>query len=103
MEPLNSAQISWIARNSSSGERGGRQNNNMHFDLFIDAPKDELDRIERVTYQLHETFKPPVYTVNDRETQFGFGFNCWGVFLVHATIDYRDGTIRSISRMLSFS
>jgi transcription initiation factor IIF auxiliary subunit len=61
------------------------------WELWIEAPKAELDQIDRVVYRLHPTFPEPVRTVKDRGTKFKLVTGGWGMFQIKADVFLKSG------------
>ncbi len=64
-----------------------------HIGVWIEGTKGELDKIKKVEYLLHPTFKQPLRYSEKRENGFGINFWTYGWFLIHAKIYFKDGTI----------
>eukprot|EP01083_Nonionella_stella_P042211 114154_1 len=65
------------------------------WELFISASKDELIRpqsIKQVTYYLHPSFKPSIFTV--KNTPFTLGKTGWGWFQIKAKIEFYEKSKR---------
>jgi hypothetical protein len=62
-----------------------------NWSVWLDGPKDELDRIDHVVYTLHPTFIDPVQTVKSRRTNFKLKASGWGEFEIHISVVGRDG------------
>lgn len=62
-----------------------------------------LDDVEKVVYNLHETFRDPVREVTDRSTDFALVFSAWGQFEVKADV-YLKGKLEPVKlrRWLNF-
>jgi hypothetical protein len=50
----------------------------------------ELDHIEAVRYQLHQTFPEPTRVVNDRASKFALSSMGWGEFTIYAAVKFKD-------------
>lgn len=59
--------------------------------VWIDATKDEMNKIKFVEYTLHPTFTKPVKIIKDRETKFRLETAGWGIFTVYAQAVLQDG------------
>lgn len=59
--------------------------------VWIDATKDEMNKIKFVEYTLHPTFTKPVRIIKDRETKFRLETAGWGIFTVYAQAVLQDG------------
>lgn len=68
--------------------------------VWLDGPPEELDRVESVTYQLHETFPKPVHTISDRDSGFRLDASGWGEFMIYVTVAFEDGTTESLRHWL---
>lgn len=75
----------------------GRERTYHHIRLYIDLYTEEigdrkelLQAVDRVVYQLHETFLIPVVPMQNWEECFVFDCWGWGEFWVRATIQFRD-------------
>lgn len=68
--------------------------------VWLEGPPKELDEVDRVEYELHSTFRDPVRTVKDRETNFKLSSSAWGEFNIHATVHLKDGQSRKLAHWL---
>jgi hypothetical protein len=68
----------------------------------IVAEDDVLDKIDYVQYELHETFAEPIQIVRARQKHFRLRGEGWGVFPIHITIYFGDGTVGSGMYPLKF-
>ena len=68
--------------------------------LELDAPRDVMERVKCVIYELHPTFPKPVRKITDRETNFRLETAGWGVFPVEARVIFEDGTEEMIEHHL---
>jgi transcription initiation factor IIF auxiliary subunit len=59
--------------------------------VWIEAPGDELDEIESVTWHLHPTFVPPEVVVDTRDSNFALDTAGWGTFRIRATVRLKGG------------
>jgi hypothetical protein len=68
----------------------GSEDRDLH--IYLDAESPEiLDKVDRVTYRLHESFINPVRVVTDRAKQFALDARAYGEFMVHATVHFKQG------------
>jgi hypothetical protein len=58
--------------------------------VAIDASAEDIQRISKVTYKLHPTFKNPIREVIDRRNNFELRTNGWGEFEIGATVEFTD-------------
>jgi transcription initiation factor IIF auxiliary subunit len=71
-----------------------------HWAVWLEDPSAELDQVARVVYELHPTFNEPVRSVDDRASGFRLGGTAWGEFMVHLTLEFRDGRTENRSHWL---
>lgn len=69
---------------------GGREHFNLR--IWLDGPDNELDQVEKVTYELHPTFLSRYPSSTSRSEKFAISIWTWGMFLITATIEYKDGS-----------
>jgi hypothetical protein len=58
--------------------------------VWIEGAEEELDQIESVRYQLHQTFPEPTRVVNDRASKFALSSMGWGEFTIYAAVKFND-------------
>lgn len=63
----------------------------------------ELDTITKVIWYLHHTFKNPVVTVDDRDSQFELNRRGWGVFQIRAELVLADGSRQTLTHWLELA
>jgi hypothetical protein len=78
-----------------------RKTNWYNIKVYVSGNKEDLDKVSKVSYKLHETFKNPIMTNDFRNSNFGIGLKVWGEFEIIATIEYKDGTKKEITHYLS--
>ena len=71
--------------------------------LWIEGSKEDLNRIESVTYLLHPTFPEPARTVTDRASKFQLRCSGWGVFLIPIKVRLRNGKSIQLLHQLQFT
>jgi transcription initiation factor IIF auxiliary subunit len=59
--------------------------------VWLDGPKEALDRVKYVEYTLHPTFPKPVREESDRTSNFRLSSAGWGTFTVHVNVVQKDG------------
>lgn len=85
----------------STLDRGGQQYYRLRIALNADEPE-ILDKVEKVTYHLHPTFRDPDRTATDRQSSFAIGTAAWGEFNMTAEI-FRSGEPRLVvERYINF-
>ena len=60
------------------------------WEVHLDGDGEELDEIEYVEYNLHETFPNPVRRIYDRESGFQLQTSGWGTFTLYIRIHYKN-------------
>lgn len=60
--------------------------------VFVAEPRDVLQNIERVEYQLHPTFPDPLRIVTDRTHRFALYSSGWGEFRIAVRVVLEDDT-----------
>ena len=70
--------------------------------IWIDGPDDELDKVDRVEYELHESFAKPIRISSRRDRKFRISLWTWGVFDVALTIYYKDGRLETRDCFLTY-
>jgi transcription initiation factor IIF auxiliary subunit len=71
-----------------------------NWSVWIDGPTEELDALEFVEWRLHPTFTDPVRRVTDRSTKFRLDSGGWGVFVIRAFAQRKDGTTEKLHHNL---
>lgn len=68
--------------------------------VWIEGASEELDALEFVEWQLHPTFPNPIRRVSDRSIKFRLDTSGWGVFMIHASAQRKDGTSQRLRHYL---
>jgi transcription initiation factor IIF auxiliary subunit len=66
-----------------------------HYQIFLEIMSDtdpDLNKVEKVIYTLHPTFKNPVRLRENREDHFRLELLAWGWFEVGVTLVMTDGS-----------
>jgi transcription initiation factor IIF auxiliary subunit len=71
-----------------------------NWSVWIEGPPEELDAVEYVEWKLHPTFPNPIRRVADRSTNFRLDTGGWGVFMIHAYAQRKDGTTEKLRHYL---
>lgn len=79
---------------------GGRDH--YHIATWLEGSDEELDRVARVEYRLHPSFKRPVRSSSDRGNKFSITLWAWGMFNVDAVLHFQDGTSESHNYYLNY-
>jgi hypothetical protein len=82
--------------------RPGFESNAYAVTTWVEASQQTLEHIARVTYYLHPSFSPSVVTRDSRSDSFRLSFTAWGQFEIKAKVYFNDGTVKDLSRFLSF-
>lgn len=82
------------------------KNNLTYFRLrfWLDADeKKMLDRVDKVIYVLHPTFRNPIREVRSRENEFAMATFAWGEFNLKALVFFKDGRpVLTLERYIDF-
>lgn len=70
--------------------------------LSLDAPADELAKIDKVIYTLHPTFTNPVIERTNPANGFLLKTSGWGTFVVRIDVNYKDGGVAHLRHRLQF-
>ena len=68
--------------------------------VWLEASPAELDQVESVEWRLHPTFPNPIRRVTDRATKFRLETGGWGVFIIHAVVQLKDGKTERLRHRL---
>ena len=79
---------------------GGKEH--YHLGVWLDGSEEELDKVEKVKYLLHQTFRQPLRTSQNRKNKFSITFWTWGMFVIKATICYKSGEEETQNFYLSY-
>jgi transcription initiation factor IIF auxiliary subunit len=71
-----------------------------YWQVWLDGTDDELNRVEKVIYTLHETFPQPVQVRADRPSKFRLAASGWGGFRIYAKVIHRDGSTEMLDHDL---
>lgn len=91
-------QAEALPRSPSSSTSSGELTHRIN--ISIASPKDEIAKIESVTYYLHKSFKNNVITVDDQSNNFRLSLQVWGTFDVKADVKFKDGVLIKLERYL---
>ncbi|MCK5443649.1 MAG: hypothetical protein KAJ23_17320 [Maribacter sp.] len=72
-----------------------RANGKPHYQMFLEIESDvdkNLDKITKVEYVLHPTFKNRYRSVANRDQHFQLELKAWGTFVVRVKLFMIDGT-----------
>lgn len=81
-------------------ERHPSRKNYWNWQVWIDGPKSELDRVDRVTYFLHPTFKHKIRTIRSRQSKFRLKASGWGEFMIRAHLHTVSGDVQELEHWL---
>ncbi|MVM34149.1 patatin [Spirosoma sp. HMF4905] len=68
--------------------------------IWVKGTEKTLDTVAYVTYYLHSSFPNPVRKVTDRKSKFRLDAVGWGVFLIRATITFKNGKEKQVTHYL---
>lgn len=60
--------------------------------IYVEADEDTLQKIEKVEYTLHKTFREPLVLRTNREEKFSLAILLWGEFTVKAVAFVKDNS-----------
>lgn len=90
---------------NSEFEESNNGLNSYNFKLYVSATAEDLDNIERVSYNLDDaegTFRISNIFSTDRYSNFGIGLSkIWGEFDIKVTIEYKNGKTKKITHHLT--
>ncbi len=76
--------------------------NMWEWSVFIEAPQNELDQIERVEYLLHPTFRNNRVVIDTRDNNFKLTRRGWGTFTIKVTLFHTNGQTTELEHPLVF-
>lgn len=83
-----------------------RQKETLHWwtwSIWLDAAPDQLDRVAKVVYHLHPSFKPPVRESTNRRSKFRIGGSSLSEFMIIARIVGATGEELELRHWLALS
>ena len=102
-EPTYSSKFLHTASKLTDREKERNSGNTHQIRLYIyTSSPQELNEIESVTYNLHETFVDPRITITDPSNGFELIITVWGQFEAQAIIRYKNGSELRKNRYLGF-
>lgn len=78
-------------------------NRSWKWEVWIEGPAVELDRVESVKYFLHPTFKDPIRFVTDKLSHFKLSSSGWGEFHIRAEVSIKGGKTLTLIHGLVFN
>lgn len=70
--------------------------------IYLDADtQEELDKVKRVVYYLHDTFRNPIVESQSLEDNFEHRTSVWGEFNIAAKVYFQDGQSIQLERYLN--
>ena len=73
-----------------------------HIRIWIEGTPEELNRIQRVEYLLHPSFRQPLRRSDDRAKGFPITIWTWGMFSIKITAYHTDGSAETLQYYLSY-
>ena len=75
-----------------------RENGKLHrlVRIYLEGPKEEIDKIKSVEYELHPTFRQRYRQAEDPRNQFEITIWTYGFFKIKATLFHEDKTFEII-------
>ena len=80
----------------------GTKRINHLFKVYLTTDKEYENKVEKVIYHLHKTFRNRDIEVTNAKDNFGLGLRVWGEFDISADIYMKDGTKKTLKRYLNF-
>jgi transcription initiation factor IIF auxiliary subunit len=68
--------------------------------VWIEGPSEALDAVDFVEWQLHPTFPNPIRRVTNRGSKFRLDTGGWGVFMIRACAQRKDGATEKLHHHL---
>ena len=76
------------------------EDNWWNWSVWIEGTATELDAVISVEWRLHPSFPNPIRRITNKNTHFRLDTSGWGVFLVHASVFMKDGTVEKLQHFL---
>lgn len=73
-----------------------------HIGIWLDGDSTELDKVLRVDYRLHQSFKKPNRSSSNRSNKFSITIWTWGMFTIDVEVHRRDGSVERMQYYLSY-
>jgi transcription initiation factor IIF auxiliary subunit len=71
--------------------------------VWIDASDADLDKIDKVVYNLHFSFREPVQVIKTRQNKFKLKNSGWGTFTMYVRISFKDDTVLDLEHELELN
>jgi hypothetical protein len=68
--------------------------------VWVDADPVDLNKVNSVTWKLHQTFPQPIVETTNRGENFSIERTGWGAFEIRAEVQLNDGTAKELRHML---
>ncbi|MEO8149052.1 MAG: pYEATS domain-containing protein [Bacteroidia bacterium] len=76
------------------------------WEAFLTGNAQEINNVDYIIYQLHPTFKEPYQKIDKRgdlNKAFALSAKGWGIFILKATVYFKDGKTISLRHVLKFN
>jgi transcription initiation factor IIF auxiliary subunit len=81
----------------------GKTSEQYHIGIWVDGDDNELDRIAKVEYLLHPTFRRRRRSSENRANKFQITIWTWGLFTIDVTVHFKDGSTNAFNYLLSYT
>jgi transcription initiation factor IIF auxiliary subunit len=68
--------------------------------VWIDASDADLDKVDKVVYNLHFSFREPVQIIKTRQNKFKLKSSGWGTFTMYVRITFKDEKVLDLEHEL---
>ncbi len=79
-----------------------RGNRTWSWNIWLEGPKAELNKVISVKYFLHPTFKNPIHLVKNKSSKFKLSGSGWGEFNIKAEVLIKGEKPLTLNRWLEF-
>jgi hypothetical protein len=70
----------------------GRDTARYDWCVYVSSPAEQVRKIARVRYKLHETFREPLQVIDTPDTRFCLLSSGWGEFTIRIIVVFLDGS-----------
>ena len=77
-------------------------NRRWSWNVWLEGPLIELDKVQSVQYFLHPTFSNPIVTITDKSSNFMLSGSGWGEFNIKGEVKMKSGRIFLLNHWLTF-
>ncbi|MEZ4920385.1 MAG: pYEATS domain-containing protein [Saprospiraceae bacterium] len=77
-------------------------NKRWSWNIWLDGPSSELEKVRSVKYFLHPTFKDPIVLISNKSSNFMLSGSGWGEFNIKAEVKLNSGINLEMNHWLTF-